>query len=114
MSNERPVVWEGKKYRSIQEAADALGISRDTLRMRINRGFRSLKDMPRAGRPKWVWEGEEYTTLAEAAAATGLSRTTIRYYARQGYVSRADREAKKRQRRRERLERRRQKTSPSE
>ncbi len=47
----RPVIWNGKQYKSIAEAADDLGITADGLRIRLKKGYACDEDMKRPNLP---------------------------------------------------------------
>lgn len=84
--NEKPFIYEGKRYRSRVDAARALGISLGSMYYRLKRGYTSESDLLDMKPRKIVWCGVEYESLAAAERATGINRYTLRYRIEQGYT----------------------------
>lgn len=87
--------WNGKRYKSIQEAATALGLTHRAMSQRYCRGQRGDADMVK--RPI-CWEGVTYPSMRGASRLTGIPMTTLRTRVRKGYTSVKDMKNKRRNR----------------
>ena len=56
----REIIFKGKKYNSIQEAADALGINAPIARARLSNGFTLEEAFSKKRFEKWETEVEKY------------------------------------------------------
>lgn len=88
-----PVTWDGITYSSYTECADVLGITGTTLKSWIDKGYKSLSDIPDRGlahQKSCEWNGVYYESVLEAANAIGVSLATMYNRRWRGYVCDAD------------------------
>lgn len=79
----RPVIWNGIEYPNMAAAARALGITRETMRLRVNAG--KTCDVMTCS-----WNGISYPSISEAARANDLQVATMNYRLQKGYTCDAD------------------------
>lgn len=91
-SYRRNIVWEGKTYHSIPEAARATGISYYAMYHRAKMGYTCEADLKReAPRPTpCKWNGQRYDTIKEAAEANGVTDDAMRLRLLKGYTCDGD------------------------
>lgn len=87
-----PCTWNGIEYRSMNEAAMALGICESTMRNRVLKGYTCDADLNvTRRRVACEWNGVKFNTLQEAADANWISREGMWYrVVKRGYKSDAD------------------------
>lgn len=92
--NPKECEWNGIKYRSHTECADANNITVSGMILRLNKGYVCDSDMPtqrgNAKKRPCVWNGVEYATIKEAAIANNLEYGTMGRRIRQGNKTNSD------------------------
>jgi hypothetical protein len=87
MVHGRKVRWNGVEYKSINEAAKALGISPGTMSDRIKKGYTSDDHVSNVGGSvPCSWNGIEYSSMTDAANALGIDVSSLRYRIQRGYT----------------------------
>lgn len=86
--------WNGIQYKTVVDAAKAVGISPSGMHMRLKRGWICDTDVKPKGRGKrlvpCVWNGIAYLSITDAAHASGLMSDTLQARIKAGYKSDAD------------------------
>lgn len=79
--------WNGIKYKSIREAAEAWGVNVYTMYSRIEKGYTKEEDVPLHGHPSPVyWNGIQYQSCVEAAKVLGVSAPAMQQRIKKGYT----------------------------
>lgn len=84
----RPVTWNNQQYPSMRDAANALGVTPEAMRKRVNNGYACDADLKRPAmnlRPV-VWNGTRYASLSEAARQLGISVHGMYHRVEKGYT----------------------------
>lgn len=85
--------WNGIEYPTISAAARSLGISKQCMKWRINRGYTCDNDMVGRGVDQSIgcwWEDVWHSSLSECARCNNISIEGLRKWFSKGYTKRDD------------------------
>lgn len=94
MPKYRKIVYDGKRYSSVTECAEALGLTRKQLYTRIKKGvFQEKRFKDETGKPNGhptEWNGIKFNSMADAARFLGISPTTMHKYVKNNWKKDSD------------------------